>query len=189
MVKVLDETSDRETLLQMPRKRLLDLFFLHIRNLWRVDGLYFQGIEKNFGTEAATEIDANCWKILAKIEARDLKKTLGTEVVENVETLLYLLRNTSWALYQTKKGVEVDPSKKSGIFRVIECRVQEARLRKGLGVFPCKKVRFGYLKSFAEALNPEFEVTCNVCPPDEKPPDFWCEWKFRLRDVKEKPNL
>lgn len=77
MVEVLDETRDREMLLQMPIDKLLNVLFLHIRNLWRVDGLYFQGIEKSFGTEAATEIDANCWKILAKIEARDLKETLG----------------------------------------------------------------------------------------------------------------
>jgi len=181
MVKVLDEVSDREMLLQMLLEKLLDLFFLHIRNLWRVDGLYFLGIEKNFGTEAATKIDADCWKTLAKIEAKDLKRTLGVEKVEDVDTLLYLLRNTSWALYQTKKGVEADSSKTRGVFRVIECRVQQARLRKGLGIFPCKKVRFGYLKSFAEALNPNFEVVCRVCPPDEKPPNFWCEWEFLLR--------
>lgn len=186
MVDVLDEMCDREMLLKMPVDKLLDLFFLHIRNLWRVDGLYFQGIEKNFGTEAATKIDANCWKILAKIEARDLKKTLGIERVDDVETLLYLLRNTSWAIYQTKKGVEIDSSKTTGLFRVIECRVQQARLRKGLEVFPCKKVRFGYLKSFAEELNPNTEVICKVCPPDEKPPDFWCEWEFRLREGKKR---
>lgn len=91
------------------------------------------------------------------------------------------MRNTSWAIYQTKKGVEIDPSKSRGTFRVIECRVQQARLRKGLQVFPCKRVRFGYLRSFVEALNPNVEAVCKVCPPDKKPPDFWCEWEFRLQ--------
>jgi hypothetical protein len=60
----------------MPKKKLLDLFFLHVRNLWRVDGLYFLGIEEKFGTEAATEIDINCWKFMGKLEARDLKALL-----------------------------------------------------------------------------------------------------------------
>jgi len=177
----LNQEHDRGMLENLPLEKLLDLFFLHIRNLWRVDGLYFLGIEERFGTEAATEIDANCWKILAKIEARDLKRTLGIDRVEDAETLLYLLRNTSWALYQTEKAVEVDSSKKVGVFRVVSCRVQEARLKKGLGIFPCKRVRFGYLKSFAEELNPNFEVRCRVCPPDEKPQNYWCEWEFKLK--------
>lgn len=181
MVEELDQNNDREMLAKGSLEKILDLFFLHIRNLWRVDGLYFLGIEEKFGTDAATEIDANCWKILAKIEAKDLKRTLGIEKVEDAETLLYLLRNTSWALYQTKKGVEIDDSKKIGTFRVISCRVQEARQRKGLPIFPCKKVRFGYLKSFAEELNPNFEVICKSCPPDPKPPDYWCEWEFKLK--------
>jgi hypothetical protein len=182
----LEQKQDREMLKELFLEKLLDVFFLHIRNLWRVDGLYFLGIEEKFGTEAATEIDANCWSVLAKIEARDLKKTLGVERVEDAETLLYLLRNTSWALYQTKKAVEIDSSKNIGVFRVVSCKVQEARLRKGLEIFPCKKVRFGYLKSFAEELNPNFKVTCRVCPPDKKPLDYWCEWEFKLKTNKEK---
>lgn len=177
----LKEENDREMLKGLPAEKLLDMFFLHIRNLWRVDGLYFLGIEDKFGTEAATEIDANCWKILAKIEARDLKKSLGIERVEDAETLIYLLRNTSWALYHPRKAVEIDKAKNVGRFRVVNCRVQEARLRRGLGIFPCKKVRYGYLKSFAEELNPKFEVKCVTCPPDDKPSDYWCEWEFKLR--------
>ena len=148
----LEEKNDREMLKKLPLEKLFDVFFLHIRNLWR-------------------------W-----IEARDLKGTLGIERVENAETLLYLLRNTSWTLYQTKKAVEIDSSKNVGRFRVVSCRVQEARLRKGLEIFPCKRVRFGYLRNFAKELNPNFEVECIVCPPDEKPPDYWCEWEIRLKD-------
>ena len=74
------------------------------------------------------------------------------------------------------------PLEKLGGFRVVSCRVQEARLRKGLEIFPCKRVRFGYLRNFAKELNPNFEVECTVCPPDENPPDYWCEWEFRLKD-------
>ena len=57
--------EDREMLAKMPIEKLLDFFFLQIRNLWRVDGLYFWGIEKKFGTEAATEIDADVWAVMA----------------------------------------------------------------------------------------------------------------------------
>ena len=66
--------EDREMLAEMPIEKLLDFFFLQIRNLWRVDGLYFLGIEEKFGTEAATEIDARVWQIMAQIEARSLQR-------------------------------------------------------------------------------------------------------------------
>ncbi len=175
----ISEAEDRSRIQKLELERIMDLLFFQVRNLWRVDGLYFLGIEEKFGTDAATEIDAKCWSSLAKIEARELKKIFGLEKVESVEKLLELLLNTSWALYQTKKEFEVKGD--VGIFRVVSCRIQEARLKKGLEIFPCKKVRFGYLKSFAEELSSDFEVLCKACPPDEKPKEFWCEWEFRKK--------
>lgn len=170
--------KDREMLMEMSQKKLLNLFFLHIRNIWRVDGLYFLGIEEKFGTDAATDIDANCWKIMGKIEARALKKTLEIEKI-NPATLIYLLRNTSWALDIPEKESEVTPTK--AIFRVTKCGTQETRIRKGLNIFPCKKVRFGYLKSFAKELNPTLQVICKRCPPDKPLPNLWCEWEFTFK--------
>ena len=70
----LGSVEDREMLAKMPIEKLLDFFFLQIRNLWRVDGLYFLGIEKKFGTEAATEIDSGVWEAMAQIEAKSLQK-------------------------------------------------------------------------------------------------------------------
>jgi len=170
--------QDREMLSAMPKEKLLDLFFLHVKNLWRVDGLYFLGIEEKFGTDAATQIDANCWKLMGKLEARDLKNAFGFKEID-VTRLLELLRNTSWALDQDSKEVEVAENR--GIFRVTKCRTQETRIRKGFGVFPCRQVRFGYLKGFAEELNPKIEVVCKVCPPGQRPEGIWCEWEFSLR--------
>ncbi len=170
--------EDLEMLVALPKDKLLDLFFLHIRNLWRVDGLYFLEIEKKFGTEAATEIDANCWKIMGKIEARELKEILDIKK-NDVATLLRILQNTSWALYQTAKESAASPERV--VFRVTRCRTQEARTNKDLGEFPCKKVRFGYLQSFAKEFNPNIEVKCKLCPPDAHPKNVWCEWEFTLR--------
>lgn len=170
--------QDRHMLEAMPKDELLALFSLHIRNLWRVDGLYFLGIEKKFGTEAATEIDTNCWKLMGRIEARDLKALLGIQQ-NSISSLMYALRHTSWALDHPNKEVEV--SEKKGVFRVVECHTQLTRIRKGLDVFPCKNVRFTYLKAFAEEIDPNFEVKCRFCPPSERPANVWCEWEFTLR--------
>lgn len=173
------QAEDRKMLKEMPINKLLDLFFLHIRNLWRVDGLYFLGIEDKFGTEAATEIDADCWNYMGRVEARDLKGLLGVEEVDPA-SFIKLLRNTSWSLYQ--REVETKVTERGAIYQVNVCRTQLTRMRRGLGVFPCKKVRFGYLKSFAQELNPNTEVICEVCPPDERPEGLWCRWRFELKE-------
>ncbi len=169
---------DRKMLMEMPREKLLDLFFLHIRNLWRVDGLYFLGIEEKYGPDVANEMDANCLKVMGKIEARELKKLMKHDEGD-VVSFMHLLRNTSWSLDQQFKEIEVTQTK--GVFRVSECGTQKTRIRKGLGVFPCKQGRLGYLESFAKELNSNIEVTCKVCPPDDRPEDLWCEWEFRVK--------
>lgn len=176
MTKV--ENQDREMLQEMSMDKLLDLFFLHIRNLWRVDGLYFLGIEEKFGTKAATEIDIACWKLMAKLEARDLKALLEIKQ-NNIPAFMYALRNTSWALNQREKEIEV--SRQKGILRVVKCYTQLARLRKGLEIFPCKQVRFTYLKAFAKEFNPNIEVECRICPPNRSSSEAWCEWEFKLK--------
>lgn len=174
----LGSVEDCEMLAKMPLEKLLDFFFLQIRNLWRVDGLYFLGIEQRFGTEAATEIDAGVWQIMAKIEAKSLRRMFQVGENADISTIMNLLRKSSWALDQPFKTVEL--SDKRAILSIGRCRTQEARSKKGLNEFPCKKVRFGYLKNFAKTLNPNVEVNCLVCPPDKHPPNLWCKWEFVL---------
>lgn len=170
--------EDREMLAKMPIEKLLDFFFLQVRNLWRVDGLYFLGIEKQFGTDAATKIDADVWENMAVIEAKSLQKMFQTGENTDIPMIISLLQKSSWALDQPFKTIEVNG--KRAILSVNKCRTQETRLSKGLGEFPCKKVRFGYLRKFVKTLNPKVEVNCLICPPDKHPKDLWCKWEFKL---------
>jgi len=170
--------EDRETLAKMPLEKLLDSFFLQIRNIWRVDGLYFLGIERKFGTEAATEIDAGVWESMAAIEAKSLQRMFKISENPSVATIIDLLRKSSWALDQPFKTIEAGD--KQATLSIDRCRTQEARLSKGLCEFPCKKVRLGYLRKFAKTLNSNVEVNCLVCPPDKHPKDLWCHWGFTL---------
>jgi hypothetical protein len=170
--------EDRKMLASMPAERLLDYLFLQVRNLWRVDGLYFLGIEKKFGTEAAAEIDAGVWEVMAGIEAKSLQKTFKVGENPDVAKIMELLQKSSWALDQPFKTTEI--GNKRAVLSVDRCRTQETRSSKGLGEFPCKKVRFGYLKNFAKTLNPKVKVKCLVCPPDKHPQDSWCKWEFTL---------
>jgi hypothetical protein len=170
--------EDRKMLTEMPLEKLINLLFLHIRNLWRVDGLYFLNIEKRFGTETASEIDAEVWETMAIIEAKSLQKMFKVGENPDVPTIMRLLQMSSWALDQPFKTIET--TDRRATLSVDRCRTQEARLNKGLCEFPCKKVRFGYLKKFAQTLNPKVEVNCLVCPPDEHPRNLWCKWEFKI---------
>jgi len=129
--------QDREMLEKMPKEKLLDYFFLQIRNIWRVDGLYFLGIEKKFGTEAATEIDAGVWETMATIEAKSLQHMFKISENPDLATVIGLLRKSSWTLDQPFKTIEV--SDKRATLSIDRCRTQEARLSKGLCEFPLKK--------------------------------------------------
>ena len=171
--------EDRRLIAEIPGDKVADFVFLHLRDLWAVDGLYFLGIEERFGTEAATEIDRKVWEVMGKIEARRLKKFLGLEDGD-IPTMMKALRHSGWALDIEDKEVEVEDSR--AVIRNRNCRVQNTRIKKGLGVFPCKNVRWGFLKSFAKEFNSDIVVNCIVCPPDEHPDDLWCEWEFVLRD-------
>ena len=173
--------EDHEMLKNLPLETLLSLFHMQIKNIWRVDGLYFLGIEDKFGTQAATQIDTDCWKVLGKLEARELQILLKLEK-NDIPSLMFALRNTSWSLYQEQKEVEVSSTK--GVYRVVKCRTQQTRLNKSLGEFPCKNVRFSYLKSFAEEINPKIKVNCQICPPDKHPKNIWCQWEFTLKNTK-----
>ena len=170
--------SDRKMLLEMPKEELVDLLFLQMRNLWAVDGLYFLGIEEVSGMESATVIDANVWKVMGKIEARRLKSRLGP-VEMDLPGIMRALRLTSWALDLEDMDVEV--GKDRAILRNPNCRTQNTRLSKGLPEFPCKRVRWDYLRSFARELNPDADVLCRICPPDQHPDGLWCEWELVIR--------
>jgi hypothetical protein len=66
--------KDEKIIESIPKDKLADFIFMHLRNMWAVDGLYYLGIEENWGTEAATEIDRKVWEVMGKIEARKIKK-------------------------------------------------------------------------------------------------------------------
>jgi len=170
--------KDRKLIEEIPKDKLADFVFMHLRDMWAVDGLYYLGIEEQWGTKAATEIDRKVWEVMGKIEARKIKKLFNIDGTD-IPSLMKAISYSGWALDLEDKEMVIDKDK--GIIRNTQCRVQNTRLSKGLSEFGCKPVRFGFLKSFAKEINPDIVVICNVCPPDKHPDNLWCEWEFRLK--------
>ena len=170
--------KDRKLISDIPKEKMADFIFLHLRNMWTVDGLYYLGIEEKSGIEVATDIDRKVWEIMGKIEARTLKEFLDLKD-DDIPSMMKALQHSGWALDLGDKEVVVE--KDRGIVRNVKCRVQNTRLKKGLVEFGCKPVRWGFLKAFAKEFNPDIIVNCNVCPPDKHPDDLWCEWEFKMK--------
>jgi hypothetical protein len=116
---------------------------------------------------------------MAKIEVRRLIKTMGVSG-EDIPSFMHALRSCCWSLDTETKEIEVEENR--GVYRNTKCRVQTRRAEKGLSEFPCKGVRYNWLKLFAQELNPKIKVNCLTCPPDDHPDNLWCEWEFVMED-------
>ncbi len=175
----MSRNDDVKLLSTLPKEKIPEYIFMHLRNLWSVDGLYFLGIEEAYGTKIATDIDAHVWEVMGKIEARKLKKVLGI-TRNDIPSMMKALQYSSWALDLEDKEIII--KKEHAVIRNVRCRVQNTRVSKGLKEFGCKSVRIGFLKAFAKEFNPDIVVKCTVCPPDNHPENLWCQWEFTLKE-------
>ena len=64
------------------------------------------------------------------------------------------------------------------LFRITDCRVQNARARKGMGFHPCKSVGELEYAGFAAALDNRIQCACLSCFPDATDDTCNCAWKF-----------
>ena len=162
---------DRDTLEAM----LVDF----AKNWLAHDGLWFQAAEQKFGMETAIELDRMAWEKFTVIEAKrimalhkipenseleGLKKALGFR--------LYSVLNTQMIGNETENSFE---------FYMVDCRVQSARRRKDLPLFPCKQVGIVEYTNFATTIDPRIKTECVCCPPDpEAGNKHYCGWRFSI---------
>lgn len=167
-----------EKLQDMPRSMLIDLIHMLGRNWLTVDGLWFQMIERDFGVEKATQYDEEMWDKQSLAEARRLKKTLniikkGPLAVAEANLFLTSYFNKAFN-FKIEKVTE-----KMVVQTCLSCPNQERRIQQGQEPFPCKKVGLRERLNFCQVIDPEVNVRCVLCPPDQKPEDnAWCRWEF-----------
>lgn len=143
------------------------------------DGLWFQAVEQKYGMDVAIELDRTAWETFTVIEAKRIKKRFGIPEQGGTEGLKKALNFRFYASINVQEIVDVDEN--TIIFRMIDCRVQSARKRKGLPDFPCRKVGIVEYTNFAKTIDPRFETECIACPPGDHPEEYWCAWKFTLQ--------
>lgn len=143
------------------------------------DGLWFQAVEKRYGLEKAIELDKEAWEQFTVIEAKrimarhDIPENSGLEGLKKALGFrLYALINTQVIGNETADSFE---------FFMTDCRVQSARRRKQLPLFPCKSVGIVEYRLFAETIDPRIKTECICAPPDPQAGDkHYCGWRFSI---------
>jgi hypothetical protein len=162
----------------LSKEDLIAIIVDDAKNWLAHDGLWFQAVEQQYGIETAIDIDRAAWEKFTVVEAKRIMARLGLEPGGGIPALVECLKHRLYARLNLQESIEVTDSQ--AVFRMVDCRVQSARKRKGLPDFPCKTVGVVEYAGFARTIDPRIETRCIACPPDPHPDDYWCAWEFVL---------
>jgi hypothetical protein len=168
-----------EQLEGLSRETLIGMLEDFAKNWLAHDGLWFLEVEKHSGMDTAIAFDRNAWEKFTVIEAKrimarhDIPPGSGLEGLKKaLKFRLYALLNEQEVRNETENSFE---------FYMVDCRVQSARTRKGLPLFPCKSVGIVEYVKFAETIDPRIKTECLCCPPDEAAGrEYYCGWRFSI---------
>lgn len=166
----------------LPKEKLLELIDIYAKHWLAMDGVWFQSIETKFGMDEAIEHDENAWRQFTVIEARRIKAFLGLPEQAGLEGLKKAL---GLRMYANINDDEIRVENNTLIYRTLDCRVQNARKRKGLPFHPCKSVGIIEYAYFAKTIDDRFECEAISCFPDITDETCHCSWKFTLSDRKD----
>ena len=169
--------SGRENLSSFSKDELIELIELYSKNWLALDGVWFQSIERKFGMDEAMYHDREAWRRYTEIEARRIKQFLNLEPRPGIEGLKKALM---LRFYANMNRVDIQTSDNTLIYTVCECRVQSARMRKGMVLHPCKSVGIIEYSGFAKTIDDRFSCQCLSCYPDVTDNSCSCKWLFTL---------
>lgn len=160
------------------KEKLIELIEIYSKNCLAMDGVWFQSVENRFGMDEAMEHDANAWSRFTKIEAQRIKAFLQLPDNAGIEGLKQAL---SLRFYANVNRAETVTDNDVLIYRTLDCRVQNARKRKGLEFHPCKPVGLIEYSGFAKVIDARFACEAISCYPDITDSSCNCAWKFTLQ--------
>jgi len=169
-----------KALVEMEEEKM-DALISAVAKNWLVnDGVWFQAVEFDNGMNDAKRCNDSCWAQFSPYEAFAIKKFLNLDDHCGLEGLKKAL---SFRMYSfINEQSIVDESPQSFVFQMNDCRVQSARKRKKLDDYPCKSAGLVEYAYFARAMDKRIETECIGCPPDDHPEEWFCAWRFRLKE-------
>ncbi len=165
------EGLDREVLVKM----LTDF----ARNWLAHDGLWFQAVERAHGIDEAIRLDIEAWERFTVIEA---KRIMARHDIPPNSGLAGLKKALGYRLYAVLNEQEIrNETENSFDFYMVDCRVQSARKRKNMTLFPCKSVGVVEYTGFASTIDERIKTEVICAPPDPEAGDkHYCGWRFSI---------
>ncbi len=160
----------------LSKEELITIIVDDAKNWLAHDGLWFQAMEKRYGIDEAIAADIEAWRHFTVIEAKRIMERLGMQTGGGIPALVESLKHRLYARLNLQDMIEQSDNRV--VFRMLDCRVQSARRRKGLPDFPCKEVGKVEYAEFARTIDPRIQTRCIACPPDAHPDVLWCAWEF-----------
>jgi hypothetical protein len=142
------------------------------------DGIWFQTVEAHYGIGEAKRCNDSCWARFSPFEASSIKNFLQLPDAAGLEGLKKALRFRVYGRINIQTIIDETPQ--SIVFQMNDCRVQSARIRKGLTDYPCKSGGLVEYRTFAETIDSRLRVECIACPPDRHSEEWFCSWRFYL---------
>ncbi len=168
-----------KTIENLDKEDLLTLLDMFAKNWLAMDGVWFQSVEKKFGMDEAVEHDKNAWRNFTVAEAKRIKQFLKLPERAGIKGLRQAL---AFRMYATINEDEIIVEDNVLVYRTLDCRVQNARKRKGMEFHPCKPVGLIEYTYFAKTIDDRFDCESISCYPDVTDDTCNCSWKFTLRE-------
>lgn len=167
-------------LLDMDEEKLSELKTRMAKNWLVGDGVWFQTVEQAHGMNEAKRCNDSCWAHFSPFEAHSIRQLLNLSEQPGLEGLKRALGFRVYACINTQSVVE--ETDESFVFQMNKCRVQDARKRKGLDDYPCKSAGLVEYSYFASSIDSRIKTECIGCPPDNHPEEWYCAWKFSIKE-------
>lgn len=161
----------------MPRDKIVSLIEAISANWLASDGIWFQTVESRQEIFTAKRCNDTCWAKFSPLEAFRIKELLVLSDNGGLDSLEIAL---GYRLYSRINRQSLERHNNSLIFKMLNCRVQEARVRKGMDDYPCKSGGMVEYTGFARTIDRRIMTECIACPPDNHPDDWFCAWKFYI---------
>lgn len=168
-----------DALLSLPREKQLRLINAIAKNWLAQDGIWFQSVEKAYGMNDAKRCNDSTWARFSPFEAHAIKNLLGLSDRPGLDGLE---RALNFRIYGRLNRQSCRRENDALIFEMNDCRVQSARVRKGLADYPCKSAGLVEYARFAEAIDDRIRTECIGCPPGIHPPEWFCAWRFTINE-------
>jgi len=160
--------------------QLKELVRIYARNLFAMDGVWFQSVEKEYGMDIAMYHDREIWRRFTKTEARRIKKFLNLPENAGLDGLEKALQLRFPAL--ANKQIELIRNDNSLTYKIIDCRVQTARKEKGMPYHPCQSAAIIEHTYFAKIIDRRINCETISCYPHITDDTCACSWLFTLNN-------